>query len=102
MKILDKIIYFCSLGKRTSGNEVDKDNPPKPTVGNDHGTSASILCVQNNIALNNIDIRDPDLDGNVVELAINIWFKQNTGLKRHQSYSGDNASSECTTGIINS
>jgi len=96
----------------------------------DHGDNATVSCSQNNlakdflsdtanangdfttstdglndpnieIALSNIDVRDPDADGNVVEMSINVWFENDSELKTHQTCTGANAGGECTSVVIN-
>jgi len=77
----------------------------------DHGANSTVNCTQNtvvgdftgpsfapdgfndpNIAidLDNIDTRDPDADGNLLEIAVNIWFPRAEDLQTHQS---------CATGV---
>lgn len=75
----------------------DSSKPACELVG-DHGTNAAINCTQVNYALDklsetlgtpdgvndpnieidlqNIDVRDPDNDANLVEMKINIWYSE--------------------------
>ncbi len=83
-------------------------DPAKPAcelVG-DHGSNASVTCTQVNhlldrlgpafatdgiydpniaIDLKNIDVRDPDKDGNLVEVRINIWYSEPVDIATHQT-----------------
>lgn len=83
-------------------------NPAKPAcelVGN-HGPNASVTCTQINhildqlgpnftadgindpniaIDLQNIDVRDPDKDSNLIELKINVWYSEPNDIANHQS-----------------
>jgi len=85
----------------------------------DHGANATITCTENtvvgdftgpaftpdtindpNIAidLDNIDVRDPDDDSNLIEVAINIWFPRTEDIETHQSCSWG---WECENFVIN-
>ncbi len=108
-------------GALSSGGLLYTWNPEVPAcelVG-DHGANASVVCNQINralddlgptlvgdglndpnveITLNNIDVRDPDKDGNLIELKLNLWFNEATEIKTHESC----ASSRCTNTVVNS
>lgn len=96
-------------------------NPAKPAcelVGN-HGPNATVSCTQINhildqlgpnftadgindpniaIDLQNIDVRDPDKDANLIELKINVWYSEPNDIANHQNCSP----LPCTSFTLNS
>jgi len=96
----------------------DSTIPACQLVG-DHWTNATVNCTQNDIPwdftwpalvpdgindpnididLDNIDVRDPDNDGNLLEIAVNIWVPRTLDIDWHQSCS----SWTCENFVINS
>ncbi len=104
---------------------------PACSLAGDHGATAAVVCTQNNIAgdflspiaggagdftnetdglndpnidiaLTDIDVRDPDADGNVVELAINVWFELDSEIQSHQSCDSSTSPTNCLNTVINS
>ncbi|MEB8432728.1 carboxypeptidase regulatory-like domain-containing protein [Cocleimonas sp. KMM 6892] len=71
-----------------------------PITGDFTGTADTLNDRNINIDLTNIDVRDPDADGNVVEVAINVWFRRSTEIWGHQSCETNNTN--CVSNVINS
>ncbi len=92
---------------------------PACALDGDHGDAATISCTNNNvvgdwtsdmlgadgvndpnfdIALRNIDVRDPDGDGNLFEFVVNLWFPRAADINTHQDCAGGGT---CVTKVIN-
>ncbi|MGB5598888.1 MAG: SdrD B-like domain-containing protein, partial [Thiothrix litoralis] len=109
-------------GALSSGGVLYTWNPKVPAcelVG-DHGPNAAVTCTQVNhllddlgptltgdgindpnieITLNNIDVRDPDKDSNLIELKLNLWFNEATEVKTHETCA---STGRCTNTVVNS
>ena len=111
-------------GAETSGALLYTWDPATPgcSLSGDHGANAAVTCTQGlitgdftsstgapgggndptiSIDLTDIDVRDPDGDGHLFEIDINIWFQRSTEIEGHQSCVGANAGTTCENAIIN-
>ena len=103
---------FNNIGGLSTGGILYDWDPAIPAcelVG-DHGPNATVNCSQGAIILDpispgglssdglndpnilidldNIDVRDPNSDGNFLELRVNIWFSRANDIDNHQSCGG--------------
>ncbi len=53
------------------------------------------------IDLSNIDVRDPDADGNLFEIRLSLWFNKATEIDKHDTCTGNNAGKVCTNTVTN-